>query len=455
MLDRSKLRLRRLGFFETVEMETPEVPGQKDQVDVIVTVKERNAGSFVFGIGYSQNAGIVTSLQLQQSNFLGTGNRFSLGLSNNSYAKSINFSYLDPYFTDDGVSVGYSLSYSDYNRSNTSTARYGSGNAAGEVSFGIPISENVGISTGFGIFRNEVSTYDTQTPPEVIHYLIQTLGDRERIGTLTFHRDDDSNPATPSENDDLDPTTTDFLNTQLGVLRQWVINAWTARTGWAYDTRNDYLLPSRGMVHRVNFEAALPGSDLEYYRLSYDFEHYWPLASWLVMKSAFSLGYGDSYGKTRDSTCYDVVTVKQRFFDIVPGTGAPCGLPFFKNFYAGGPGSVRGFTTNTLGPTSDFGGFSRPQPLGGAVKTIGTFEFYFPKLLGGAQGSRISAFVDYGYVFARPTDFEFREFRITAGVALQWQSPVGPISISYAVPIANENNTDDTEALQFTFGNQQ
>jgi outer membrane protein insertion porin family len=467
MIDRSKIRLRRLGFFETVEIETPEVAGHKDQVDLVVTVKERNAGSFVFGIGYSQNAGIVTSLQLSQSNFLGTGNRFSLGLSNNSYSKSVNFSYLDPYFTDNGVSVGYSLSYSDYNRSNTTTARYGSGNAAGEVSFGIPISENVGISTGLGIYRNTITTIDSQTPPQVIHYLVQTLGDRKRSDVLQ-HVNDDNNPATDASNDDSDPTKVDtnFELVPLGFERQWVINAWTARAGWNYDSRNDYLMPSRGMLHRLNFEASLPGSDLEYYRLSYDFEHYWGLTRWLIMKSSFSLGYGDSYGSTHDKQCSDVVTVSQRYYAIVPGTADACGLPFYKNFYAGGPGSVRGFTTNTLGPVSSFGGFSRPQPLGGAVKTIGSFEFYFPRLLGGAQGSRISAFVDYGYVYARPSDFQLNQFRISTGLSLQWQSPVGPISISYAIPIdygrckgLDPGDTlcikDDVEQLQFTFGNQQ
>ena len=149
----------------------------------------------------------------------------------------------------------------------------------------------------------------------------------------------------------------------------------------------------------------------------------------------------------------------------IPGSQDSCGLPFFKNFYAGGPGSVRGFTTNTLGPTTIFGGFSQVQPLGGAVKTTGTFEFYFPRLLGGMQGSRISAFIDYGNVFARPGDFEFNQFRITTGLALQWQSPVGPISISYAIPVDYGRcggrddlllcEPDDVERLQFTFGNQQ
>jgi outer membrane protein insertion porin family len=461
MIDRSKVRLRRTGYFETVEVSTPEVPGHPDQVDLEIEVKERNAGSFVFGIGYSQNAGVVTSVSLSQNNFLGTGNRFAIGVQDNNYSKSINFSYIDPYFTDDGVSVGYSLSYSDYSQSTTTTARYGSGNAAGEVTFGLPLSENTAIGTSLGIYRNQITTYDGSTPPQVTHYLVQTLGDRARLGGFEIADGDDDGVAGNDTDDDgiagLDPPT------QVpGTQRQWTVNAWTARANWAYDTRNDYLLPSSGMLHRLQVEASLPGSDLEYYRISYDFEHYWQLAYWVIMKSAVSLGFGDSYGDTHNAQC---LSFQPQNSLPIPGSAAPCGLPFYRNFYAGGPGSVRGFTANTLGPTTTFGGYSQVQPLGGAVKTTGSFEFYFPRLLGGiGQGSRISAFVDYGYVYARPGDFQFNQFRISTGVALAWQSPVGPISISWAYPVDYGKcdggpwpscTKDDIEQLQFTFGNQQ
>jgi len=204
------------------------------------------------------------------------------------------------------------------------------------------------------------------------------------------------------------------------------------------------------MLNRVQAEVALPGSDLEYYRINYDFEYYRPLGDWLIMKAGLSLGYGNAYGATSNAQC---TVFASSGLPVVPNATAPCGLPFYKNFYAGGPGSVRGFTANTLGPTSSYGGFSRLQPIGGPIKTTGTFEFYFPRLLSG-PGTRISAFVDYGNVFARTGDFSLSAFRVTTGLALQWQSPVGPISISYALPIRKEAG-DDIERLQFTFGNQQ
>ena len=236
---------------------------------------------------------------------------------------------------------------------------------------------------------------------------------------------------------------------QKDVFREWVVNAWTARFGWALDTRNDYLLPSRGMLNRVQAEIALPGSDLEYYRISYDFEYYRYLTPWLIGKAAVSLGYGDAYGEASEAICYSEFNAGGV---PIPSSAFSCGLPFFKNFYAGGPGSVRGFSANALGPTTFYGGFSEPQPLGGPVQTTGTFEFYFPRLLSG-PGTRISAFVDYGNVFARTGDFSLSEFRVTTGLALQWQSPMGPISISYAIPLRKEDG-DEIERLQFTFGNQ-
>ncbi len=420
-IDRSKIRLQRLGYFETVEVETPTVGGKKDQVDVVITVKERNAGSFVFGVGYSQLGGVVTSVQLQQNNFLGTGNRFGVGVSRNNYSKSLNFSYVDPYFTDDGVSVGYNLSYSDYNQNTTSTARYSAGNASGEATFGIPLSENTSFSAALGIFRNKITTTDNITPVSVINYLVDTLGERERFVSYTVQVDDDNDPLTP--------TVPLFIP---GSNRQWVVNAWTFKAGYAVDTRNNYLFPSRGTLHRVQAEIALPGSDLTYYRLNYEFEHYTPIGKYLIVKTGLDLGYGDSYGDTGNA-----------------------GLPFFKNFYAGGPGSVRGFTANTLGPldTAYTQIYGEPQPLGGPIKATGTFEFFLPKLFDG-PGARFSAFVDYGTVFDRGEGFSASRFRVSTGLALQWQSPMGPISISYAQPLRKEDG-DQIERLQFTFGNQQ
>ena len=485
-IDRSKVRLQRTGYFEDINVETPKVEGQSDQVDVVINVKERSSGSFQFGLGYSQVGGLVTSIQLDQNNFLGTGNRFSTAVQNNSYSKQINFSYVDPYFTDNGVSVGYNVIYSDYDQANFNTARYTNSTAAGQMLFGIPLTETNSLSFMFGIDRNQVTTTDGSTPKSLANYLVSTMGNRERpILAYSPSGDDDGdespipNPAydpnqptsptnqpflpapcfgppntcTPSTDDDGNPGLDPLLPIR-SLNRQWTINSWRMRGGWARDTRNDYLLPSAGTYNSISAEVALPGSDLEYYLLNYNFEHYMRLNSWLILKFGADLGYGDSYGSTRSKQCTD--------FDDqevpIPGTGRHCGLPFFKNFYAGGPGSLRGFQQNTLGPIDT----SQPelaslenrirQPVGGSVKTLGSVEFFFPRLIK-ASGTRASVFVDYGNVFASTSDVSFKEFRVSTGLAVQWQSPLGPISISYAFPIKKQDG-DEIERLQFTFGRQ-
>jgi len=427
-IDRSKIRLQRLGFFDTVDIETPAVAGRPDQVDVVINVKERNSGSFVFGLGYQALYGLTTNVQLNESNFLGTGNRLGVTVQNNQYSKRLTLNYFDPYFTDDGISAGYNINYSDNSTasdsSNVNLARYSGKIASGEAIFGFPLTETDTVQFALGIDRNQVTTTDGSTPPAFIDYLVNTMGDRAR--GPCYQLDDDSNAATPDDNDDADPLTPDtpFCFTS----RVWNINAWRLRGSWGRDSRNDFLLPTRGTYHRLSAEIVLPGSDLEYYKIQYDFEHYFPINNYMVFKLSTEFGYGDSYGSTGNA-----------------------GLPFFQNFYAGGPNSVRGFEQNTLGPTYQLTAASFLQPLGGGVKTVGSAELLFPKLFSKSRGTRLAAFVDFGNVFAKPSDFDIGEIRASAGLSLQWQAPVGPISISYSLPLRSEPG-DRIERLQFSFG---
>ena len=215
-----------------------------------------------------------------------------------------------------------------------------------------------------------------------------------------------------------------------GSNRLWTVNTWRMQAGWARDSRNDFIAPTAGTYNRIGAEIALPGSDLEYYKVFYDFSKFWPLHRALVVETRTSIGYGDSYGDTGNA-----------------------GLPFFENFYAGGPGSLRGFEQNTLGPQStlQFASDFR-QSLGGSFKAIGSVEAYFPTLFD-SRGARVSAFLDFGNVWRTAREFGSGDLRVSSGLALQWQSPMGPISISWAAPLRKED-TDRIERLQFTFGGQ-
>ncbi len=382
-VDRSRIRLQRLGYFDGVTVDTPAVAGTTDQVDLVVNVKERTSGQFTFGLGYSQLEGLITTVSLDESNFLGTGNHFGVTLSNSSFQKSVNFIYQDPYFTSSGISVGYGLFYSQFNNANFNTAQYSSNAAGGTVTFGVPITETDTVGLTLGLDSKKIQTIAGLTPDVITSYL-------DSVGHDTFH-------------------------------------TVHANLSWAKDSRNSYFAPTRGTFQRLGADIALPGSTQEYYKLSYSIEHYWPINSYLVLKTKVDLGYGAGYGN-----------------------GSGNGLPFFENYYAGGVQSVRGFRDNTLGPFALATGSTFRQPLGGAVKTTGTFETYFPRLLN-TESARISTFLDYGNVYAKPGDFSFNSLRASVGVALQWRAPIGPIIISFAEPIRKQAG-DQTEHLQFTFG---
>ncbi|MEA9758879.1 outer membrane protein assembly factor BamA [Xanthomonas campestris pv. raphani] len=400
-IDRSKIRLQRLGYFESVDVETPAVPGSNDQVDVVYNVKETTSGSFVFGLGFSQAFGVTTSVQLSQNNFLGGGNRVAVEASRSTFQQRYAFSYTNPFFTDDGVSLGYNLSWRELDYSDFNTAQFNSTNGSAQVVFGVPITENDTVSAMIGVDSNQITTFPGTTPQAIVDYI-------QAIGTDTFKA-----------------VRTEF--------------------GWARDTRNDFFMPTRGMYQRVGLETTLPGSTVEYYKLNYQISNYWPIIPAIVLNTRFELGYGDSYGK--DSS--GVITNADGTTRPVTATG----LPFYENFYAGGTNSVRGFEDNTLGPRSEaINGFNRGQPLGGSLKTVGSVEMYFPKLFD-SPSARISAFFDFGNVYSDVDAFKANELRASTGVALLWRAPVGPISISYAFPLKKEDN-DEVERLQFTFGGQ-
>jgi outer membrane protein insertion porin family len=220
---------------------------------------------------------------------------------------------------------------------------------------------------------------------------------------------------------------------QVGGNRIWAVNTWRLQAGWARDTRNDFFAPTFGTYNRIGAEVAMPGSDIEYYKIFYDFSRFWPINRAIVIETRSSIGYGDGYGSGFN--------------------GQRPGLPFFENFYVGGPNSLRGFEQNTLGPQSrlEFSNDFR-QALGGAFKVTGSVEAYFPSLLD-SRGARLSAFLDFGNVWEEPRRFGSGDLRASAGVALQWQSPMGPISISWSNPFRKEEG-DRIERLQFTFGGQ-
>jgi outer membrane protein insertion porin family len=414
MIDRSKVRLQRLGYFETVEVENVPVPGTDDEVDVNFTVKETTSGSFMFGVGYSQLSGINLSVQLSESNFLGGGNRVSIAAQQSSYQKRYDFSFTNPYFTDEGLTLGYNLWWREFDYSDYGVANYSTNSGAFQTFLGLPITEYDTVTGLIGLDTNEI-LLSPSSPLSFFDYI-------DAVGNRTFH-------------------------------------SWRTQLGYSRDTRNDFFMPSRGSYHRANVEVAMPGSTVEYWKAEYLYSRFFPLTNALILQAGVNLGYGDSYGPvTYRDLCVNMTVPCTAASDDFLRTVNDAGLPFFERFYAGGissSGRVRGFVDNSLGPQDFYG-----QPIGGALRTVGTVELVFPTLFD-SPAARVSAFVDFGNVYADFNSFDAGELRAAAGVSLLWRSPMGPLAISYALPIKSQDadpaigfRGDQIERLQFTFGGQ-
>ncbi len=374
----SRERLQRLGYFSEVNVETPAVPGSTDLVDVDINVTESASGSLSAGIGYSQTQGVILNASITQDNFLGSGKRVSAGFDTSDATKKLSIAYTNPYYTIDGVSRGIEMSYRKTDFSELNISSYSTDVGRLGMSFGIPITEydRLRLSAAF----EDTSFYLGTSPSDEITDFIDKNGDH-------------------------------FFDLELVG-------------SWIHDTRNRAIFPSSGGRQVFSLETNTPGSDLQYYRVSYHNTHYFPLTGSLTLMLNGELGYGDGYGDDK-------------------------ALPFFRNFYAGGIGSVRGFQENTLGPQD-----SQGDALGANSKVIGQMELLFPFLGEDFKDTvRAGWFLDAGNVFDLEGGqrIEWDEIRVSTGLMLSWYSPVGALSFSLGYPLV-EKDGDATENFQFRIG---
>jgi outer membrane protein insertion porin family len=425
-IDRSKIRLQRLGYFKKVDIDKKLVPGSQDQVDVTVKVEEQAAGSMQFGVGYSQYAGIILNASLSQNNLFGSGDSFSISGSRSTYQTSFGANYYNPYLTDNGIGIGYSANYSKTDYGNTDYANYSTSAKGFSTYLGIPISETDGVRVGLGISSNKVNLIPGYSPRELIDY-------QNQLGNKTIH-------------------------------------SWTGTLGWNHDTRNGYWAPTRGGLLQAQADIALPGSTVQYWKLTAEANHYWPIGKGFVLYLDGQVGYGKTYGKNGISD--DQFAVLKAATEAQRGAGYVMpdlrqDFPFFANFSSGGVRDVRGFQDNTLGPRVCIDG-SAPddrgnclgsywaQPIGGSFKVLGTAELYLPlPFLKDINTARVSLFTDVGNVYRDYQSFDASTLRASAGISLHWQAPIGPLIISLAVPFRSQPSDGHyEERIQFTFGSQ-
>jgi outer membrane protein insertion porin family len=480
-IESSRIRLDRLGFFQQASVETPEVPGHDDLIDVEFSVEEQSSGSIGASFGYAQGTGLILGLNLQQDNFLGTGKRVGLGVNSSQYQDFYNFSYTNPYFTEDGVSRGFNIFYRATDLEEINVARYSTDTFGGAINFGYPIRETERIGFSFGVSNTEITVgrfavQEIKGSPR-IQDGVDNWYESTRIPGTDFYTEpevleplplpEDAPPgfySPPNEPGFIDINGDAYLN-------------YTLTTSWTQSTLNRGRFATRGASQSVALEVAMPASELEFYKLTYRGEYYYPIAQAWTLKFRTELGYGDGYGDTSE-------------------------LPFYQNFFAGGFGSVRGYESNTLGPQStpallyelsqpvtaldenhnpseiggpsgdEFGYIARnnglivsqvnedPNPFGGNVLMEGSVELIFPlPFIKDQRQIRSALFVDAGNVFssncrssqAACYDVDLSELRYSVGVGVSWITGFGPLTFSLAKPV-NSGDYDKEEVFQFTMG---
>jgi outer membrane protein insertion porin family len=409
LVDRSKVRLQRLPYIEEVEVSNTPVPGSPDLVDVDFDIKYRMPGQFSGGLGYSESQKLMLNGSIVHTNFLGTGNRVALEAVSGRFQKFVSLSHTDPYRSMDGIRRTVSVNFRDITQFTSASSDFSTTSAGATLNYGYPITEYQTLSFGLNYQRAELlaSTSSTQQAQDWVENNGNTFVQDTGTG-LVF-------------------TGTEFSTIEL-------------ITGWTFDSRNRSLFPNRGTRQQVVLSMAVPGSDVEYYTARYNFTKYIPL-------------FGNWVGRINAE------------FALAEALGDTTAAPPFKQFYGGGPTSVRGYRESYLGPRDSFG-----RPYGGNVLVASQLELILPLPDKWASQARASLFYDIGNVFntgevaftdklGSPIEYkpEFDELRASVGIGVQWLAPLGLFRFSYAYPLNEYLGNDrfygdELERFQFSIG---
>lgn len=387
-IDRSRVRLQRLNYLGSVNIQLIKVPGIEDQIDLEVAVTERFSGNLQLGVGYSQVQGAVVNIGFAHENIFGTGNSLAFDFNNSSATERYSLSYVNPYYTKDGVSCGFNFSLIQTDASENNTSNFLIDQTKFSVDYGIPLSEFNRLRLEIGVLRNELETTGSSSD-EVFDFIVANS--------------DDFDESTPNSEIDGDQYDTVFSTIRLSK-----------------DTRNRRIFADSGHLNSIQLE--IHNGDLNFYKMRYRHQTAFALSDTFTFAFKGRIGYGEGYDDTDD-------------------------LPIFEKFTAGGVRSIRGYEFNSLGSLDSEG-----DPFGGNLQVITTTEVLFPlEFLGSTETFRLGVYFDVGNVFADTDSFESDELRQSVGLSAKWFSFIGPIEFSYAVPI-NDQSGDDTRNFQFALG---
>ena len=401
LIDQSKTRLERLGFFKEVNVETVPVPGTDDLIDVNYSVEEQPSGSVTASLGFSQSSGIILGGSISQNNFFGTGNRVSVGANRSDYQTSLSFGFLDPYFTVDGMSLGYNAFYrtTDYDELDVDVTSYAVDSFGGGFNFGYPVSDTSRISFGMSAQQDTIKS-GIYTVQEILNFL-DTEGDS-------------------------------FTNLFFDA-------------SWSQSTLNRGVFPDRGHSQSLSWHVTVPGSDLQFYTMDYRGQRFFPMTEDLTLRLHTDLGFGRGFGGT------DRMPFYEHYY--AGGIGSVRGFE----------GSTLGpkSTPNVNDPDQDslpFGGNIKitggaevifPAPFVKDQRSLRTALFFDVGNIYDTQCTQTKTVE--GDKNPGCGDVDLGELRYSVGVGLSWLTALGPLGFSLAMPL-NADSADDAQVFQFTLG---
>jgi len=409
LVDRSRIRLQRLPYVERVEVENTPVAGSPDMVDVDFDIEYRMPGQFSGGIGYSASQKLMLNGSIVHTNFLGSGNRVALQANTGRFSTLYSLTHTDPYTTKNGVRRTVGVNYRDITQFTSAASDFSTTSAGASLEYGFPITEYQNLSIGIA--------YNSA---ELLSSSRSTLQSQEWVANNgnPFLVDSTGNSA--------------FFGTQF--------DAYELITGWIYDSRNRAIFADRGSRQQLFLTYALPVSEVDYWTARYKYTKYIPLFGRWTFRANVDLGYGAALGDTT-------------------------AIPPYKQFFGGGPQSIRGYKESWMGPRDSFG-----NPYGGNVLVASQLELIIPLPEKFQSQARASIFYDIGNVFSTgevsftdklgsPISYEpdFDELRSSVGVAVQWLAPLGLFRFSYALPLNEVAGNDrfygdQIERFQFSIG---
>jgi outer membrane protein insertion porin family len=439
LLEASKTMIQRLRYIETVEFNVQPLRGQNDAVDVVFMIKEQPSGSFQAGVSYGDYTGLAFNAAIQQENFLGTGNQVGISLNTWAASQTISLNYTDNYFTEDGIGLGGLISYSNYDASKVNLVQYSRKSVRIGPTLSWPINPRNRVSVGLhynNLELSELSSYD-------------------QINDFASSFIDPDNPDAKFRFENIEAT--------LGLSRT---------------TLNRGMFPTAGSSQYIGVKASIPSSDVQYFKINFDSKFYFPITNdhkWTFL-TRLEMNYGNGYGELdgNEQTLPFWENFQQRSNDLRgfdSNTIGPRAVYRQKSVVSGGPNAIGGTSNVVLGEQFDTLSVSS-RATGGNASFFGGIELITPTPFVSddfVNSVRTSVFVDVGNVWDTEFDLDryselsetqqamlvdFSDpsrYRASAGVSLQWVSPMGPMIFTWSKPL-KEYEGDRHEFFSFNIG---